>query len=42
MTGRDRRQETEEIWALKDVSFEVQQGEVLGVVGRNGAGKSTC
>ncbi len=31
----------EEIWALRDVSFEVQQGEVLGVIGRNGAGKST-
>ncbi len=29
------------IWALKDVSFEVQEGEVLGVIGRNGAGKST-
>ncbi|HPD13484.1 MAG TPA: ABC transporter ATP-binding protein [Planctomycetota bacterium] len=29
------------IWALKDVSFEVQQGEVLGIIGRNGAGKST-
>lgn len=29
------------IWALKDVSFEVQQGQVLGVIGRNGAGKST-
>jgi lipopolysaccharide transport system ATP-binding protein len=28
-------------WALKDVSFEVQPGEVLGVIGRNGAGKST-
>lgn len=28
-------------WALKDVSFEVQEGEVLGVIGRNGAGKST-
>ncbi len=31
----------DEIWALKDLSFEVRQGEVLGVVGRNGAGKST-
>ena len=28
-------------WALKDVSFEVKQGDVLGIVGRNGAGKST-
>lgn len=31
----------EEFWALRDVSFQVQQGEVLGVIGRNGAGKST-
>ena len=30
-----------EFWALKDVSFEVRQGEVLGIIGRNGAGKST-
>ena len=29
------------IWALKDVNFEVKQGEVLGIIGRNGAGKST-
>ncbi|CAG0942913.1 partial Teichoic acids export ATP-binding protein TagH, partial [Candidatus Brocadiaceae bacterium] len=32
---------SEEIWALRDVSFEVKQGEVLGIIGRNGAGKST-
>jgi lipopolysaccharide transport system ATP-binding protein len=31
----------EEFWALKDVNFEVQQGEILGIIGRNGAGKST-
>jgi len=29
------------IWALKDVSFEVKQGEVVGIIGRNGSGKST-
>jgi len=28
-------------WALKDINFEVKQGEVLGIIGRNGAGKST-
>ena len=33
--------EVEEFWALKDLSFEVKQGEVLGILGRNGAGKST-
>jgi lipopolysaccharide transport system ATP-binding protein len=31
----------EEFWALKDVNFEVREGEVLGIIGRNGAGKST-
>jgi lipopolysaccharide transport system ATP-binding protein len=32
---------SELIWALKDVSFEVNHGEVIGIIGRNGAGKST-
>jgi lipopolysaccharide transport system ATP-binding protein len=31
----------EEFWALRDVSFEVAQGDVVGIIGRNGAGKST-
>jgi len=35
------RQENESFWALKDISFEVKQGEILGIIGKNGAGKST-
>jgi lipopolysaccharide transport system ATP-binding protein len=31
----------EEFWALKDISFNVEKGEVIGIIGRNGAGKST-
>ena len=35
------QKEDTDLWALRDVSFEVQRGEVVGVIGRNGAGKST-
>lgn len=39
--GRPSDLRNDTIWALKDVSFEVKQGEVIGIIGRNGAGKST-
>jgi lipopolysaccharide transport system ATP-binding protein len=35
------REEHETVWALRDVSFEVREGDVVGIIGRNGAGKST-
>ncbi len=35
------RIEQEKFWALKDVNFEVSQGDVVGIIGRNGSGKST-
>lgn len=38
---RSSKGDSEYVWALRDINFEVQQGEVLGIIGRNGAGKST-
>jgi lipopolysaccharide transport system ATP-binding protein len=40
--GKNRKPSgVEEFWALKDVGFEINQGDVVGIIGRNGAGKST-
>lgn len=43
--GEENNRETADnsgyVWALRDINFDVQQGEVLGIIGRNGAGKST-
>lgn len=39
--NRATKGESQYVWALRDINFEVQQGEVLGIIGRNGAGKST-
>jgi len=39
--GGGQKAEDPSVWALKDVSFEVGEGDVLGIIGRNGAGKST-
>ena len=38
---RAHRGESDYVWALKDINFKVEQGEVLGIIGKNGAGKST-
>lgn len=38
---RTQKGSSDLVWALRDINFEVQQGDVVGIIGRNGAGKST-
>lgn len=39
--GKDARRETKHFWALRDVSFQIEHGQMMGLVGANGSGKST-
>lgn len=41
VNDRSTKGTSDYVWALRDINFEVQQGEVLGIIGKNGAGKST-
>ena len=41
LNDRSLSKDSDYVWALKDINFEVKQGEVLGIIGKNGAGKST-
>jgi lipopolysaccharide transport system ATP-binding protein len=41
VNDRSAKAKSKYIWALKDITFDVKQGEVLGIIGKNGAGKST-
>ncbi|MDU1905361.1 MAG: polysaccharide ABC transporter ATP-binding protein [Dysgonomonas sp.] len=41
VNDRSAKATSDYVWALRDISFKVEQGEVLGIIGKNGAGKST-
>jgi lipopolysaccharide transport system ATP-binding protein len=41
VNDRATKAESDYVWALRDINFEVQQGDILGIIGKNGAGKST-
>jgi lipopolysaccharide transport system ATP-binding protein len=38
---RSRKGDSEYVWSLRDINFEIEQGDAVGIIGRNGAGKST-
>lgn len=38
---RSKKGDSDFVWAIKDISFDVQQGDLVGIIGKNGAGKST-
>ena len=41
VNDRSTKGHSDYVWALKDISFKVEQGDVVGIIGKNGAGKST-
>ena len=41
VNDRSKAADSEYVWALKDIDFKVEQGDVVGIIGKNGAGKST-
>jgi lipopolysaccharide transport system ATP-binding protein len=41
VNDRSKKADSEYVWALRDIDFKVEQGDVLGIIGKNGAGKST-
>lgn len=41
VNDRTKKSSSNYVWALKDINFEIEQGDVVGIIGRNGAGKST-
>lgn len=41
VNDRSKKADSEYVWALRDIDFKVEQGDVVGIIGKNGAGKST-
>ena len=41
VNDRSSEASSDYVWAIRDINFEVKQGEILGIIGKNGAGKST-